>query len=565
MAVYAAALPLARARCSGGTPATASSRGCSPPRWPLLAAATVWCTAMIYASLKPVPQWRHPTVRAGLPAAGARHGHAAARRRALPRRLRHVPLLRWLALLALLGAWLAKELYWRGADRLTPRADRGRRHRLAPVRRGAPARRAAYRGQLPAARDGLPGRPPARRASCAGSSARWASPCPSPLTVAPAAVRPAAGPASRPGRAGGGQRARRHPGRALAVLRRGPPHGHALLRGGGAVGAPASDAGLQPRPGRLAIRSDAEQSVVTPTNAPGRIPSTRWSIPYADRVCRLACPVDPPSPGSIRRRRDRESAMGRAGWLGPQLELQATACSPRWAPWLRPPRPPVLRPAWHRRPDRCPSTASWRPAPACTLPDRRPRLPCVHRHAGLAPRRAASRSLEPGLARAHPVARAQRRPARARPALPRVRRVGRSAFRRRRRHARRGRRGAQSQPRFRLSDAPVRRRRPTERLRAGGPQRLPDHGDRVARRRLGAVPATVERRRRRSPADGATHGLEPRPEVKQSRPDRRRHAFPGSRRAPSARLAAAGLGRHVSSAPRGSAVTNFSVAAAPTR
>ena len=42
----------------------APTSGSSPPPRPLLAVATVWCTAMIYASLKPVPQWRHPTVPA---------------------------------------------------------------------------------------------------------------------------------------------------------------------------------------------------------------------------------------------------------------------------------------------------------------------------------------------------------------------------------------------------------------------------------------------------------------------------------------------------------------------
>jgi DMSO reductase anchor subunit len=93
--------------------------------WPfaLLAAAgaavTVWCTGMIYASLKPIRQWHHPLVAPiylafalmtgsllALPLlafAGAPHAWAG-----------------WLAVLAILLAWGLKALWWRAIDRDQP-------------------------------------------------------------------------------------------------------------------------------------------------------------------------------------------------------------------------------------------------------------------------------------------------------------------------------------------------------------------------------------------------------------------------------------------------------------
>ena len=93
--------------------------------WPfaLLAAAgaavTVWCTGMIYASLKPIRQWHHPLVAPiylafalmtgsllALPLlafAGAPHGWAG-----------------WLAVPAILLAWGLKALWWRAIDRDQP-------------------------------------------------------------------------------------------------------------------------------------------------------------------------------------------------------------------------------------------------------------------------------------------------------------------------------------------------------------------------------------------------------------------------------------------------------------
>jgi sulfite dehydrogenase (quinone) subunit SoeC len=89
----------------------------------LLAAAgavvTVWCTGMIYASLKPIRQWHHPLVAPiylafalmtgallALPLlafAGAPHAWAS-----------------WLAALAILLAWGLKTAWWRDVDRAPP-------------------------------------------------------------------------------------------------------------------------------------------------------------------------------------------------------------------------------------------------------------------------------------------------------------------------------------------------------------------------------------------------------------------------------------------------------------
>ncbi len=77
----------------------------------LLALATILCTSMIYASLKTVPQWRHPTVPAVYLLLGMATGSL----------LLHAiftlggataMLLQWFATAALAGACLAKECYW---------------------------------------------------------------------------------------------------------------------------------------------------------------------------------------------------------------------------------------------------------------------------------------------------------------------------------------------------------------------------------------------------------------------------------------------------------------------
>ncbi len=117
LSVYAAALPLAWLLLAAG-PAGWGARVAGAAT-AALAMATVACTAMIYASLKPVPQWRHPAVPAiylllalatGALLLGALFALAGT----------DVRLLHGLALMAVLGAWLTKERYWRDAATLTP-------------------------------------------------------------------------------------------------------------------------------------------------------------------------------------------------------------------------------------------------------------------------------------------------------------------------------------------------------------------------------------------------------------------------------------------------------------
>jgi sulfite dehydrogenase (quinone) subunit SoeC len=84
-----------------------------------LALATILCTAMIYASLKPIPRWHHPAVPVVYLCLGLATGALlldalfllAGRDVAAPRAL---------ALLALVGAFAAKELSWRAAGRRGP-------------------------------------------------------------------------------------------------------------------------------------------------------------------------------------------------------------------------------------------------------------------------------------------------------------------------------------------------------------------------------------------------------------------------------------------------------------
>jgi sulfite dehydrogenase (quinone) subunit SoeC len=117
MAVYAAALPLAWVLLAA-----------DPARWPAralaavtaaLALATIACTAMIYASLRPVPQWRHPAVPAIYLLLGQATGALLLDALFLVAGADSA-LLRGLALATLLGAWLAKERYWRDGATPTP-------------------------------------------------------------------------------------------------------------------------------------------------------------------------------------------------------------------------------------------------------------------------------------------------------------------------------------------------------------------------------------------------------------------------------------------------------------
>ena len=119
-------------------------------------AATVWCTGMIYASLKPIRQWHQPLVAplylAFALMSGALLLHlllaafgAAARRRRRARAARDGPRLR-----------RSRRVYWRGdrraaAPRSTPESATG----LGALGPGAHDRAAAHPDQLPARRDGL--------------------------------------------------------------------------------------------------------------------------------------------------------------------------------------------------------------------------------------------------------------------------------------------------------------------------------------------------------------------------------------------------------------------------
>ena len=141
-----------------------------------LALATVVCTAMIYASLKPVRQWRHPGRPGGLPAARPRH------RSALLWRLFRLAGADAPAPALAGAAGPARRVARQGAllaRRRRPHAGltAGRGHRPRPFRHGAAAGCAAHREQLPAARDGLPGGAPAcREAASARPPAGFALP-----------------------------------------------------------------------------------------------------------------------------------------------------------------------------------------------------------------------------------------------------------------------------------------------------------------------------------------------------------------------------------------------------
>lgn len=91
----------------------------------LLATATVCCTAMIYASLKPIPAWRHPLVlpgyvlfallTGGLPMLLSTWPGAAGFDGALP----------WLLVAIALALLALKLAYWRGIDRTPLPQSRG--------------------------------------------------------------------------------------------------------------------------------------------------------------------------------------------------------------------------------------------------------------------------------------------------------------------------------------------------------------------------------------------------------------------------------------------------------
>jgi sulfite dehydrogenase (quinone) subunit SoeC len=134
LAVYAVALPLGALAIWGGQGGIALRLLAAA--MVILAATTVWCTAMIYASLKPVPQWRHPSVLPAYLLLALATG-TLLMGTLLPASAAGTQELRRLALVALAAAWLAKEAYWRAAGRplrgLTPASATGL-NRLSPVR-----------------------------------------------------------------------------------------------------------------------------------------------------------------------------------------------------------------------------------------------------------------------------------------------------------------------------------------------------------------------------------------------------------------------------------------------
>ena len=84
------------------------------------AVITVYCTAMIYASLKPIRQWHSPLTAPNYLAlallTGVRFASTAS-----PMCLRaNTDLFAWILLLSAIAAWALKLMYWRSIDNETP-------------------------------------------------------------------------------------------------------------------------------------------------------------------------------------------------------------------------------------------------------------------------------------------------------------------------------------------------------------------------------------------------------------------------------------------------------------
>jgi sulfite dehydrogenase (quinone) subunit SoeC len=87
----------------------------------LLAAATVFCTAMIYASLKPIPRWHHPLVPVSYLLFALMTGALWLQALLLAFEA-PFPLLSRLVIVCLLAGLLAKLAYWRSIERAPARS-----------------------------------------------------------------------------------------------------------------------------------------------------------------------------------------------------------------------------------------------------------------------------------------------------------------------------------------------------------------------------------------------------------------------------------------------------------
>ncbi|WP_029008506.1 dimethyl sulfoxide reductase anchor subunit family protein [Azospirillum halopraeferens] len=101
----------------------------------VLAGITVWCTSMIYASLKPIRQWHNVFVTPAYLVLGLMTGALLL---VLLSRLFGVwqPAFGWLAVASVLAGWAVKAAYWHHIDTARPRSDLGTATglgRLGPV------------------------------------------------------------------------------------------------------------------------------------------------------------------------------------------------------------------------------------------------------------------------------------------------------------------------------------------------------------------------------------------------------------------------------------------------
>jgi DMSO reductase anchor subunit len=193
------------------------------------AVATVWCTGMIYASLKPIRQWHHATVAPGYLLFSAFSGAALLAALSGLAGRATVPAL--LAVALGIASLLLKRRYWQVIDEPARTTTLETATGPRPYRPDPAAGPAAHRAELAAAGDGLSTCPQAPGPAAAAGADRFRR-----------RRRPGAGGAAhrRRGRcrpAGGGRRGRpgRPAGGALVDVRRGHPHRNALLHRPGLI------------------------------------------------------------------------------------------------------------------------------------------------------------------------------------------------------------------------------------------------------------------------------------------------------------------------------------------